>query len=71
MLEDYHKKDKAKQEVEMIHFQKVLDNIHKLCNDEENFQTGVNPIVTRIIKTDTVPVGGKTTAARVGGAKNS
>lgn len=50
MLEEYHRKDKALQKEEMMHFQKVLDRIHKLCEDEEEFQTGPNPIVTHILK---------------------
>ena len=37
MLEEYHRKDKAKSKEQMAHFQKVLDKIHKLCNDEEEF----------------------------------
>lgn len=31
----------------MAVFEKLLDKLHKLCNDEEHFQTG---IVTKIVK---------------------
>ena len=47
-LREYHKKDRARHKIENAYFEKMLDKLNKLCNDEEQFQTG---ITTKIVKT--------------------
>ena len=47
MLQGYHRKDAIKDKQEKAYFDKVLDKIHKLCEDEEDFQPGQT---TKIIK---------------------
>jgi len=37
MLEEYHRKDSNRQAHEKAYFEKVLDRIHRICKDEENF----------------------------------
>lgn len=57
MLAEYHRKDKKRHKTEMAVFEVLLDKLHKLCNDEENFQAG---ITTKIVKPVDTPEKDKT-----------